>query len=66
MELQISLRGTIAEDYYSIRDQHGASAATAFLIALVSRPAQDIAMIISADGLVIGRISEQGQFGLDW
>jgi len=40
MELHVSLRGTLAEEYCSIRDQEGASAANAFLVALIARPSR--------------------------
>lgn len=55
MNIEIRLRGSLAEEYWTVRETRGKTEATAFLLTMLSRPAADVVTVIGQDLLVLER-----------
>jgi hypothetical protein len=64
--MQLSLRGSLAQQYFDLASQGALLAAEIFVRSLIESLDPDLDKRVDGDLLVIGKVSERGQFSPDW
>lgn len=64
--MQLSLRGSLAQQYYDLACQGALVTAEKFVGSLIESLDPDLEKRIDGDLLIIGKRSERGKFSPDW